>query len=70
MEPNGLHEDTRAVISSVQVMEIAFSIDRDGLVQDTHAAMYKASRASEHAIDRLDRPGGAAERRTIKKIRP
>jgi hypothetical protein len=23
------------------VMELAFSIDRDGLVEDTHAAVYK-----------------------------
>ena len=30
------------IVGRGMVMELAFSIDRDGLVQDTHAAMYKA----------------------------
>ena len=30
------------IVGRGMVMEIAFSIDRDGLVQDTHAAQYKA----------------------------
>jgi alpha-L-fucosidase len=30
------------IVGRGMVMEIAFSIDRDGLVQDTHAAMYRA----------------------------
>ena len=30
------------IVGRGMVMEIAFSIDRDGLVQDTHAAVYAA----------------------------
>lgn len=29
------------IVGRGMVMELAFSIDRDGLVQDTHAAVYK-----------------------------